>query len=404
MRCSNFVARKCFIALTRLVASAADARPLENATTISPLSNGSAPAPANGAMGSSLKRANPFGWLDGESPASAQIVSSGASSSSSPTALSPKDIDDGGERATIGHRNKRERRESATLPQTTNDLSLETFNGRPTFSFNIKAALQSGDPGPILPFRGSTDTGTTPELINSHNNPISTGQMWPGLTESSGRLAGGPHRFGTDQTEDSARPAPATLHQYVPENRVPRSQAGLANLGRAVAPSACNVPPPFDFEAAMAAASGTAAPIAGIDAHSPSSSIAPIDAILMGQANAGAHGPAALGSLMNFPPLPGFQPAAQSAPFGRPLQPLGPSIDNQQDDLDMFMSMGLNMGAPVGANVGMTTPSAHWSGGIRTATGGSGAYDPNSSFDFGQFSSCQPDLTAGLGGGDMWGE
>lgn len=119
---STFVARKCHTGLCRLTAFATSPSRAQ-------------PTPAIAAS-ASLKRANPDNWLDGHSPSSGQPSPEGI------------ELDESGAPG-HGYKNSRNKieRKSSLLPTSTGDLSLATFNGRPTFAFGEGATGLAGAAG-----------------------------------------------------------------------------------------------------------------------------------------------------------------------------------------------------------------------------------------------------------------
>lgn len=375
--CSTFIARKCFVALTRLVSTAADAQLPDTAT-----------APHATQTPASLKRAHPSyaysAWLDGESPVSVsgpssatlpsrQQQASSFSSSNNSNSSSPgheaEYYNDSAAAATDRKRTKREQPDhsqggsglgsNSFLPQSTNDLSLATFNGRPTFSFDIGS---SGGMNPMDASAMSFDS-------------------WPSQQQM---------------------PLPEV-------NSDPPTHADLmAYLGGANGSNSADFQQPeFDFEAAMAAVNGasTSMPLSTSTPMCPMppvSQTAPIDALLFGSAGVGGvslpTSSAALSSFLgnagttstpasfiNLPPAP--TPQSQPQPPPGLLTPLGLS--------------SRHAGGQSGDQ-----------GGQRTATTGAGAFDPmsTSGFDFtsrtdgGGGAGFSPGFGFGMGTGDMWGE
>ncbi|ORY82329.1 fungal-specific transcription factor domain-domain-containing protein [Leucosporidium creatinivorum] len=350
---STFVARKCHTGLCRLTAFATSPSRAQPTTSTSSIG--------------SLKRANPDDWLDGHSPSS-------GSGQPSPEGSGPAEGEDGhgGHGGYKNSRNKVEK--SSMLPISTGDLSLATFNGRPTFAFG---AGGGGGGGEGMAFGGGVTqqalVGFPPSLATPSSSTAGTGtgtgtgtgmggaafDLSAAIASSSQAQGYAPSTTTSGAVPDwsfnplSTAPPPAT--SFLPPSTQSTSLGDLhasllANLG-GTTPG--NLPEPSSSSIAAGSIPSWATG-AGAEGFAP----APIDAALFGGGGAGGAGGQS------------WQAMLAGMPLASPQQPQQQQGGQQQ-----------SFGAAVGAT-----------------TGDAGA------FDFALAGAGQPQTPSGGAAMDLWGE
>lgn len=305
---STFVARKCHTGLCRLTAFAT-----------SPSRSNSA-LPSNHAQ-ASLKRANPDDWLDGQSPNSSMHSPEGGSGS----------MDEDSHKAgsgSNGYKNARNKLERTnTLPASTSDLSLATFNGRPTFAFgDATMSLEQ------LQQQQQQAMGTFSSFAPPSSAPSGSGA--PGLPS----LGGQDVNLWSATALSGVPPLPSSTAATLAQS-LPGVQAPLAAGSTSFAPSSTATAPQFPSSASFSPPPVPTWPPAPPTtmAMDTGFSPAPIDAALFGGASAADAG------------------GWQSMLGGMPLA--SPTTDAQQQQQQQgFGAFGLdfNFGVP-GAAGGTTT-------------------------------------------------